>query len=361
MTNFIETNGDLLDADVDALVNTVNTVGVMGKGIALQFKNAFPDNFKNYENACKRNKIVLGRMFVFELNRLFKPHWIVNFPTKDHWRSRSLIKYLAAGLDDLRIVIADLGISSIAIPPLGCGNGGLNWNEVRPLIEDKLQGLAIDVHLYAPVGAPSAADMTVSTPRPPLTAGKAAMLAMLDRYSRVALGASLIEVQKLMYFLQEAGEPLHLQYQPMRYGPYADNLRHVLKAVEGHYLQGFGDGSARVPDAEPIRVLPGCADEAIQQIKDKPTEQRVERVLRLARGFESAYGLELLATTHYVATRDDLDDNFVEVTSHVGRVVQQVQGWNERKRHMFTKEHIETAWNHLQIEGWLTPSPAPIA
>ena len=354
MTDFIDTSGNLLDADVDALVNTVNTVGVMGKGIALQFKNAFPDNFKDYEKACKRNEVVLGKMFVS--NRLlFKPHWIVNFPTKNHWRSPSRIKDIQAGLDDLREVITNLGITSIAIPPLGCGNGGLNWNDVRPLIEDKLHGLEIEVHIFAPVGAPSAVNMTVSTPRPHLTPGKAALVAMLDRYSSVALGASLIEVQKLMYFLQEAGEPLRLHFQPMRYGPYADNLRHVLKAIEGHYLQGFGDGSAKVSDAEPIRVLPGATDEAIEALADKPIAQRMERVLRLAEGFESAYGLELLATTHWVATRNNLDDDFDEVVAHVDKVVQQVQGWNERKKRMFTKEHIETAWNHLRNEGWLIP------
>ncbi len=165
MTHFIEASGNLLDADVDALVNTVNTVGVMGKGIALQFKKAFPANFKAYEQACKRKEVVLGKMFVFDNGQLARPCWIVNFPTKGHWRSRSRISDLEAGLDDLRAVIAELKITSIALPPLGCGNGGLNWADVRPLIEDKLQGLGTEVHIYAPAGAPTAADMRVVTPR----------------------------------------------------------------------------------------------------------------------------------------------------------------------------------------------------
>ena len=165
MTHFIEASGNLLDADVDALVNTVNTVGVMGKGIALQFKKAFPANFKAYEQACKRKEVVLGKMFVFDNGQLTKPCWIVNFPTKGHWRSRSRISDLEAGLDDLRAVVAELKITSIALPPLGCGNGGLNWADVRPLIEDRLQGLETEVHIYAPAGAPTAGDMRVVTPR----------------------------------------------------------------------------------------------------------------------------------------------------------------------------------------------------
>ena len=140
-------------------MNTVNTVGVMGKGIALQFKEAVPANFKAYEQACKRKAVVLGKMFVFDNGQLTKPSWIVNFPTKGHWRSRSRISDLEAGLDDLRAVIAELKVTSIALPPLGCGNGGLNWADVRPLIEDKLQGLGTEVHIYAPADAPAAADI----------------------------------------------------------------------------------------------------------------------------------------------------------------------------------------------------------
>lgn len=159
MTHFVDARGNLLEADVDALVNTVNTVGVMGKGIALQFKNAFPANFKAYEQACKRDAVALGTMFVFDNGQLTRPRWIVNFPTKGHWRSRSRLEDVEAGLEDLRSVITELGITSIAIPPLGCGNGGLDWNIVRPLIEDTLQGLAqAEVYLFAPAGTPATCD-----------------------------------------------------------------------------------------------------------------------------------------------------------------------------------------------------------
>ena len=351
MTHFVDASGNLLDADVDALVNTVNTVGVMGKGIALQFKNAFPSNFKAYEKACKSSEVILGKMFVFDNGQLTNPRWIVNFPTKGHWRSQSRIKDVEAGLDDLRSTITELGISSIALPPLGCGNGGLDWADIRPLIEDKLQGLDSEVHLFAPTGAPPAANMVVSTTRPTLTPGKAALVAMVDRYSCVALGASLIEIQKLMYLLQEAGEPLRLRYQAQRYGPYADNLRHVLKAVEGHHLRGFGDGSATVSDAEPIQVLPGAAEEAAQVLEGEPIVERMERVLNLIKGYESAYGLELLATLQWVATKDGVGDDLVKAIAHVKK-------WSPRKERMFTNGHMETAWTHLRDQGWLTPAPA---
>ena len=351
MTRFVEARGNLLDADVDVLVNTVNTVGVMGKGIALQFKNAFPANFKAYEQACKRKQVVLGKMFVFDNGQLTRPCWIVNFPTKGHWRSRSRIGDLDVGLDDLRTVIVDLKITSIALPPLGCGNGGLDWAEVQPLIKDKLQGLDAEVHIYAPAGAPAAAEMQVATPRPSLTPGKAALVSMVDRYSAVALGASLIEIQKLMYLLQEAGEPLKLRFEAHRFGPYADNLRHVLKALEGHHLQGFGDGSATVDAAEPIRLLEGAAEEEVDALSGEPIVERMERVLSAVEGFESAYGLELLATVHWAATKSDAGPGLDAVTT-------EVQQWNRRKQRMFTAEHIEVAWRHLRNEGWLTPGPA---
>jgi len=129
--------GDLLSADAEALVNTVNTVGVMGKGIALQFKQAFPDNYSAYEAACKRGQLEVGKMFVFCRDTFDDRRIIINFPTKKHWRGKSKIKDIQSGLRALIEVVKSKGIRSIAVPPLGCGNGGLDWNEVRPLIEKR--------------------------------------------------------------------------------------------------------------------------------------------------------------------------------------------------------------------------------
>lgn len=355
MTTFTDASGNLLHADVDALVNTVNTVGVMGKGIALQFKNTFPANFKAYEQACKGQQVRLGEMFVFDAGQFTRPRWIINFPTKGHWRSRSRIADVAMGLDDLRRVITELSVRSIAVPPLGCGNGGLDWADVRPLIEAKLAGLDLDVYLYSPTGSPAAANMTVATPRPELTRAKAALVAMVDRYTGVALAASLIEIQKLMYFLQEVGEELKLRYEAHRYGPYADNLRHVLKALEGHYLQGFGDGSTPVQEAEPIKILSSAAEEAEAALGgSSKTSDRVRCVLELVDGYESPYGLELLASAHWVATHHREGS-----TSDIHLVIERVQGWSRRKERMFTNEHVATAWDRLCSKGWVDmPAPA---
>ena len=278
-----EAHGNLLEADVDALVNTVNTTGIMGKGLALQFKRAYPTMFKNYELASKRGEVQLGQMHVFPTGQLSGPKYIINFPTKRHWRARSRLDDISAGLVDLVQVIHDLGIKSIAVPPLGCGNGGLAWKDVEPLIVAAFDQIdAVEVFVFPPEGAPAAAAMATKTQRPKLTVGKAALIAIVHDYQQRALEVSLIEVQKLMYFLQAAGEGLNLRYQKDRYGPYADNLRHVLLRVEGHFLTGFGDASRelstqrspsqsfREPSRKPRRYL-----KSTLQLKSESSESYV--------------------------------------------------------------------------------------
>lgn len=145
-----EMEGDLLGADVDALVNAVNTVGVMGKGLALQFKRAFPANFEAYRRACAAGEVRLGRMLVAATG-LSSPRLIVNFPTKGHWRSPSRLEDVASGLEDLVRTVEREGIGSIAVPPLGCGLGGLRWEEVRPLVVAAFAPLpGVEVRLYPP-------------------------------------------------------------------------------------------------------------------------------------------------------------------------------------------------------------------
>ncbi len=349
MTTFTEATGNLLEANVDALVNTVNTVGVMGKGIALQFKNAFPANYQAYRRACEEEAVRLGEMFVFETGVLGRPRLIINFPTKQHWRAQSRLHHIESGLDALCTTIREHKIKSIAIPPLGCGSGGLNWADVLPLILTRLDELDAEVWVYPPDGAPAAGEMVVATERPVLTPGKAALVAMVDRYTAVALSTSLIEIQKLMYFLQESGEELRLRYKDHYFGPYADNLRHVLKALEGHHLRGYGDGSNPVAHAEPIVVLPGATDEARAVLAENPgITSRMNRVLELVEGYESPFGLELLATVHWVATHITWEPDDAPK-----KVVEQVQAWSPRKRRLFAPEHITAACERLRHEGWL--------
>lgn len=351
--------GSLLEADVEALVNTVNTVGVMGKGVALQFKQAFPDNFKAYERACRANKVQLGRMFVYEVGGLMQPRYIINFPTKKHWRSRSRIEHIAAGLEDLVRVIRELHISSIALPALGCGNGGLNWSDVRSAIELGLSGIDdVDVHLYAPGSAPAERLMPVGTQWPRMTSGRAALIALMDRYLRssgTAWGVSQIEVQKLMYFLQAAGQPLHLRFEKGRYGPYAENLNHVLTRIEGHFTRGFGDRSRTVDKMEELELLPGAVDEANLMLDEElETGSRIQEVLDLVAGFESPYGLELLSTVHWVSVA------YPEIADEMNHVVAQVRDWSPRKERLFTSDHITVAWQHLHAAPgkWLESSAA---
>ncbi|MBC7202566.1 MAG: macro domain-containing protein [Pusillimonas sp.] len=347
------TSGDILKCEADALVNTVNCVGVMGRGIALQFKNVFPGNFKAYEAACKIKEVQPGRMFVFETGQLTPPRFIINFPTKRHWRGKSRIEDIESGLVDLVNVIRSRGIRSIAVPPLGAGLGGLDWQQVRQRIEHALADLDdVQVLVYEPSGAPTAEKIAHVRDVPKMTAGRAALVELMQRYLGGLLDpfVTLLEVHKLMYFMQEAGEPLRLKYIKHHYGPYAENLRHVLKAVEGHLISGYADGGD-APE-KPLSLVPGAVEDA-KAFLDQHTESRAnfERVTRLVEGFESPYGLELLATVHWVLTR--------ESTSAQNNLERQVHAWNARKR-QFTPRQLAIAEERLRSQGWLVPKTTTV-
>jgi O-acetyl-ADP-ribose deacetylase (regulator of RNase III) len=288
-------------------------------------------------------------MHVWPIDAPSGPRFVINFPTKGHWRSPSRISDIDRGLTDLVRVIRELEIRSLAVPPLGCGNGGLDWHQVEPRIRAALGDLDdLQIVLYPPGQTPAAATMPTRTPRPPMTPPRAALIRIIDRYSTHALDVSIIEVQKLLYFLQLAGERLALRYTRGYYGPYADNLRHALNALEGHYLIGFGDGTANVLDAGPLHLLPGATDAADRTLADQPrTAERIDRVLALADGFESTYGMELLASVHWIATQDATNPH------DPTEISQLVRAWTPRKGRMFTDDHIHNAWQALHDEGWL--------
>jgi O-acetyl-ADP-ribose deacetylase (regulator of RNase III) len=237
--------GDLLAEPAEALVNTVNCVGVMGRGVALQFRNAFPSNYAAYQAACERGEVQPGRMFIHELGELTGPRWIINFPTKRHWRGKSRIEDIETGLAALVAEIRARGIRSIALPPLGAGLGGLDWNEVKPRIIAALAPIeGLEVILFEPAAAPANGRGMVPREIPTMTPGRAALVGLIDRYLGGLMDpfVSLLEVHKLMYFMQQAGEPLRLNYVKAPYGPYAENLGHVLARVEGHMVDGYRDG-----------------------------------------------------------------------------------------------------------------------
>jgi O-acetyl-ADP-ribose deacetylase (regulator of RNase III) len=337
-------DGDLLATDAEALVNTVNTVGVMGKGIALQFKLAFPDNYAAYETACKRSEVQIGKMFLF--HRQNNPRVIINFPTKRHWKGKSKIEDIKAGLKALIEVVKKERITSIAVPPLGCGNGGLDWAEVHPLITQAFAELPdVTVQLFYPEGAPKAEEMKIATKRPKMTPGRAIILEVLSRYVLPAYRLTLLEIQKLAYFMQEAGQPLRLKFEKQRYGPYAENLHHVLQAMEGHFVRGYGDRSRDVS----LELYSDAVKEAENfLITETETQQRLARVTSLIEGYETPYGLELLSTVHWVV----MHDSVTEGREKPGNVTTAVHSWNEHKRKTFTKQRIESAWQRLKTEGW---------
>lgn len=340
------TRGDILKAEAEALVNTVNCVGVMGRGIALQFKKEFPDNFTAYQAACERKELEPGKMLVVDLRQLQFPRFVINFPTKRHWRGKSRLEDIERGLATLVDEVRSRGITSIAIPPLGCGLGGLAWSTVRPMIERAFEELpGVRVLLYEPAGAPAAEKMAKTKEVPNMTVGRASLLGLMRRYLAALMDpyVSLLEIHKLMYFMQEAGEPLRLKFTKGPYGPYAENLRHVLSLIEGHFISGYGDA-----EDDPTRQIE-MKTKASQQAEDflsehEDTRERFQEVGKLIQGFETPYGMELLATVHWIGN--------YEGSSTTEDTITKVHAWSDRKK-MFPDDHIRLAWDVLHREGWL--------
>lgn len=335
------TKGDIFESGAEALINTVNCVGVMGKGVALQFKKAYPANFKAYERACKDNQVLPGKMFIFSTESLFNPKYIINFPTKRHWKGKSRIEDVEVGLQALREDIQRLGIQSIALPPLGCGYGGLDWQQVKPLIQHYLQSLDnVQVIVFEPSQVTYALK-TEAEEKPKLTRARALYILLMENYVIPGYELTMLELQKLAYFLQAVGEPMRLRFIQHHYGPYADNLYKVLETLEGHYIEGFtGD---RKPDSQ-IQLKSNAVEEAqtFLSIHNEEYELHMEKVQKIIRGFENPYGMELLASVHWIMT------NQVESIQTDADVVAALRQWSERKRKLFKEKHIYKAINHLR-------------
>ncbi|MFI0937261.1 macro domain-containing protein [Streptomyces sp. NPDC021020] len=350
--------GNLLLAEVDALVNTVNTVGIMGKGIALQFKRAFPENFDAYKASCERGEVRVGAMHVHEMQQAGGPRFIINFPTKRHWRSSSKLADIAAGLIALRDEIIQRDITSIAVPPLGCGNGGLSWSDVEPLIEQTLGSVpGAEVRVWAPEGAPTPSAMLTRTERPAMNRERATFIATLDRYINRSVSrglafqsrVSLLEAHKVAYFLQKLGLPLGLTFAKGPYGPYSQRLDTAVSGMEGHFITGFGDGTSgaqAVLELDKEAVL-----EAQDYLTPSPTYAKVGLIFdELTAGFEDPFGMELLSTVLFAA------QELVEPPVSIDAVADYIQSWSPRKQRLFTRQHIETAWERLVESGMMDVS-----
>lgn len=341
--------GDILTENVEALVNTVNCVGIMGRGVALQFKKAFPENFEAYAEACKRKEMQPGHPFVFETGQMY-PRYIINFPTKRHWRGKSRMEDIEAGLTALAEQIRARHIRSIALPPLGSGLGGLDWSQIRSHIEATLREFPdLKAVVFEPGGGPTDGRVNRSTDVPKMTTSRAVLVGLMHHYLRGLLDpfVTLLEVHKLMYFQQEAGEPLQLTYHKAPYGPYAENLRHVLHKVEGHFISGYADGGDN--PGKQLELVPGATEDATAALeRHHQTRRRFDKVADLVEGFESSFGLELLSTVHWVSTR--------EKAHSLGDVVTHTYLWNERKR-QFSPRQIKLALDRLLVKGWINNPP----
>ena len=345
--------GNLLEAPVEALVNTVNTVGVMGKGIALMFKEAFPENFRAYEDACKRADIRIGHMFVTESSRLEGPRWIINFPSKKHWRHPSKLEWIAEGLKDLTRVISEKGIRSIALPPLGCGNGGLDWSDVRPEIERQLGTLeGVEVVVFEPTEKYQ--NVAKSTGVQKLTPARAMIAEMVWRYWVVGSGCTYLEVQKLGWFLERTMNKLALpntlkfQFTADRFGPYSERLRHLLNGLDGSYLHC----DKRLSDAGPSDTIWFDEDRrAFLELYLKQEEQRpllpvLDRTATLIDGFESPLGMELLATVDWLIDQEHCEASVPAILAGLAQWPAGAEA-AERKLKLFNERLIGLALDRL--------------
>lgn len=342
---FIYKQGNLLKEKAEALVNTVNTVGVMGKGIALQFKEKFPLNYKLYRQAWKNKELQTGKMFVTSTKQQVAPLYIINFPTKEHWRNKSKIDYVEKGLDDLAKVVKEKKIKSIAIPPLGCGNGGLNWTVVRSLIEQKLKSIAeqVEVIIFEPsLKAAAPTRERKNKTKPKLTPLRAMLLASMFQYKTLCYDISVLEVQKLVYLLQRLGNNFNLKFVKHHYGPYSNQLRYVLNDLDGFYLNGMQYNSAKPFDK---LSLEDKYQEVIQDfIAKKCTANQRESLntlYQLIDGFESPLGMELLATVDFLVI-----DQKIEI-QNIDDLQKAITEWNNRKVQLMRRPYLEETVKRL--------------
>lgn len=327
MIQFKQAN--LLESDAAAIVNTVNTVGIMGKGIALQFKNQYPNNYKLYAMACKAKEVVVGKMFVTEETSLLGgKKIIINFPTKTDWRKPSEYSYIETGLQDLVKVIEDKNIKSIAIPPLGAGNGGLDWNKVKELIEKYLTHLDCEVQIYQPNAIIQEA---LKKERVKLTPARAMLLAVLFDLVKNGEFVSEFTAEKIAYFLQRFGakDAFKLEFQPNFYGPYSGKVKHVLYYLNGSYISGYSSKDKKPFDE--LGLMLDAEKEVNEYLDTKENEAYkiiVEKTKAFLSGFYADFGLELLSTVDFIITE--------KKTKSIDEISKHLTDWSDRKKTLFT-------------------------
>ena len=340
MIQFIE--GNLLESKAEAIVNTVNTVGIMGKGIALQFKNMFPANFREYEKACKDKTIDIGKLLITEEQTLMAgKKIIINFPTKTDWRKPSEYGYIESGLKALVKTIEDRKIKSIALPPLGAGNGGLVWNRVQTMIEKYLSALSCDVYVYQPNYVMKE---VLKKERVNLTPARAMLLAVLYELVRSGEFVSEFASEKVAYFLQRFGakDIFKLDYQPNFYGPYSGKVKHVLYYLNGSYISGFSSKDKKPFDE--LELVMDAEKDVLRYLEEKTEEGYltiVDKTKQFLKGFYSSFGLELLSTIDFIAQQHATNDSVL--------ITKELENWSNRKKTLFSNPRFITlALNRLE-------------
>ena len=337
------TKGNLMTSSAGALVNTVNTVGVMGKGIALQFKEEFPKNFLTYKEACSSGDLTPGKLLITrELNSNGEEKIIINFPTKLHWRNPSKYEYITEGLKVLPTVISEHHIKSIAIPPLGCGNGGLDWNIVKEMIEYALKDVECEIYIYEPnTEIKQALQAKSKNKEVKLTPSRGLITYAMYYYDSLGENCSLFVANKLAYFLQRNGSKTFakVKFTAHHYGPYSSQIDHIVYDLNGSYIKGFEQMSATA--FEPLAMQYDRINEVSEYIRtlDKAEQNSLKETIRLISGFESTLALEVLATVDFI--RHNNPGITLEGT------INAIHNWSNRKTKLFKNEYIQIAYDHL--------------
>lgn len=339
-------SGDMFEEPTEAIVNTVNCVGVMGKGVALEFKRRWPNNFKAYKLLCDEKRLEPGSMFIFDNNDFLsdgKHRYLINFPTKKHWRSRSKLEYIEQGLDDFVRQVECLGIKSVALPPLGCGNGGLQWTEVRSLIEKKLTKLPnVRFVVFAP-GADRLEPEQVAVPDD-LTISRATMMVVFAELEKFFGGhLTRLTAQKLVYFMQVLGPDFGLKFSKQQYGPYSEALHGAFKAMEARqYIQGY------TSEERMVVVTPATYAASDEHLRKEGVDvaELVSKLSLLIDGYESPYGMELLSSVHFLSTSEGIRTQ--------PEMSEALEAWNDHKRESFPKAAVTAALNRLKDDGFVS-------
>ena len=332
--------GNVLESEAEALINTVNTVGVMGKGIALQFKKAYPTNFKIYSEAHKKDELAIGKLLVVkDSNFSSGDKLIINFPTKKDWRKPSEYSYIEEGLDDLIRVIEKHQVKSVAIPPLGAGNGGLEWEKVKKIIETKLSSLDIEILVYEPTAQ---IKEHLKKERVKLTNARALLLYIL--YDLVKNGEYVSEFasEKVCYFLQRFGAKKYfkLEFDPKFYGPYSGKVRFLLTTLNGSYIMGYSDMNKK--PFEPLTLVADGYESVVQHVESNPELKAIaSKTTAFLNGFYSDFALELLSSVDYLTVKQNTFDKT--------QITNKLEEWSNRKRSMFSDErYVDISLRHLQ-------------